>query len=145
VNLRPELMPPALHQAQVQRLARLAARLDGRGPRWEKGLAEFNRLAGTDFRIEDFQGIHGAEGHEDWVRRVLCHQIIKPAPTITRAGLVEVARRAMPRNEYVDEHEAYGAVFDANVPLEGASNLICYPPDYDPATNTWGGGRPMGE
>ena len=51
----------------------------------------------------------------------------------------------MPQNDYFDQHEAYLAGFDANVPLEGASNLIFYPPDYDPATNTWGGGRPMGE
>ena len=26
-----------------------------------------------------------------------------------------------------------------------ASELIYFPSDYDPATNTWGGGRPMGE
>ena len=44
-----------------------------------------------------------------------------------------------------DQHEAYMAVFDANVPLKRASNLIYYPPDYDPATNTWGGGRPANE
>ena len=36
------------------------------------------------------------------------------------------------------------AVFDANVPLDGASNLIFYPPDYDTDTNTWGG-RPINE
>jgi hypothetical protein len=37
------------------------------------------------------------------------------------------------------------AVFNSNVPLVGASNLIFYAPDYDPATNTRGGGRPMDE
>ena len=48
----------------------------------------------------------------------------------------------MPTNEFFDLHEAYMAVFDANVPLDGASNLIFYPPDYDTDTNTWGG-RPI--
>jgi hypothetical protein len=145
VDLRPELLPPALDEALVQRLARLAARLDGRSPRWEEDLAEFNRLAGTDFPIADFQGIYGAEDHEDWVRRVLYRQAIKPAPGVTREELAEVVRRAMPQNEFSEEREAYMAIFDANVPRERASILLFYPPDYDPATNTWGNGRSMGE
>jgi hypothetical protein len=146
MELRPELMPPALDETQVARLAKLADRLDGARPgQWEDYLAEFNRLAGTAIPFEEFQGIYGAEDHEDWVRRVLYYQRIKPAPDVTRAELAEVVRRAMPTNEYFDQHEAYMAVFDANVPLEGASNLIFYPPDYDPVTNTWGGGRPIGE
>ena len=146
MELRPELMPPALDEALVARLARLADRLDGARPGQCDGeLAEFNRLAGTDIPLADFQGIYGGEDHEDWVRRVLYAQRIKPVPGVTRAELVEVVRRAMPQNEVFDQHEAYMAVFDANVPLEGASNLIFYPPDYDPATNTWGGGGPMGE
>ena len=143
MELRPELMPPALDEALVARLARLAAQLDGDPD--EDTRAEFNRLAGTDIPIQEFQGIYGGEDHEDYVRRVLYYRLIKPAPGVTRVELGEVVRRAMPQNEFFDQHEAYMAVFDANVPLEAASNLIFYPPDYDPATNTWGGGRPMGE
>ena len=64
---------------------------------------------------------------------------------MTRAELAEVVRRATPGSEFFPhEYEAYHAVFDANVGWD-ASNLIYYPPDYDPATNTWGGGRPIGE
>ena len=37
------------------------------------------------------------------------------------------------------------AKFDANVPMPKASNLIFYPPDYDADSNSWGGGRPVGE
>ena len=51
----------------------------------------------------------------------------------------------MPQNEFFDQQEAYMAVFDANVPLAGASNLIFYPPDFDACTNTWGGGQQIGE
>jgi hypothetical protein len=146
MELRPELMPPALDEALVARLAKLAARLDGARPgRWEDDLAEFNRLAGTSIPFEEFQGIYGGEEYEHYVCRLLCYQRIKPALGVTRAELAEVVRRAMPQNEFFDQHEAYMAVFDANVPLRGASNLIFYPPDYDAATNTWGGGRPMGE
>jgi hypothetical protein len=146
MELRPELMPPALEESLVARLANLAAALDGaQAGQWEDDLAEFNRLAGTSIPFEEFQGIYGGEDHEDYVRRVLYYQRIKPAPSVTRAELAEVVRRAMPQNEFFDQHEAYMAVFDANVPLERASNLIFYPPDYDASTNTWDGGRPMCE
>jgi hypothetical protein len=63
---------------------------------------------------------------------------------VTRAELAEIIRRAMMSDIYPD-NEAYMAIFEANVPLPGASNLIFYPSDYDPATNTWGGGRPISE
>jgi hypothetical protein len=144
VELRRELMPPTLDEALVSRLAKLAARLDGAHPGLcEEDLAEFNRLAGASIPFEEFQGIYGGEDHEDYVRRMLYYQCIKPAAGVTREELAEVVRRAMPQNEYFSQHEAYMAVFDANVPLTRASNLIFYPPDYDPATNTWGGGRPV--
>jgi hypothetical protein len=146
MDLRPELLPPALDEALVARLARLAARIDGARPgQWEDDLAEFNRLAATAIPFEEFQGICGGQDHADWVRLVLYEQFIKPAAGISREELAEVVRRAMPTNEYFDQHEAYMAVFDANVPREGASNLIFYPPDYDAATNTWSGGRPISE
>jgi hypothetical protein len=139
-------MPPDLDENLVARLARLADCLDGARPgQCDDELAEFNRLAGTEFELPDFDGISGGEDHADWVRRLLFAQQIKPAPGVTREELAEVVRRAMPQNEFFGEHEAYMAVFDANVPLMKASNLIFYPLDYDSATNTWGGGRPMGE
>jgi hypothetical protein len=82
VELRPELLPPALDEAKVHRLARLAARLDGAMPgQWEEDLTEFNRLAGTTHTITDFQGIYGAEEHDTWVRRLLrgrCIGILPP-------------------------------------------------------------------
>ena len=142
MELRPELMPPGLDEQLVARLAKLAAHLDGDPD--EDMRAEFNRLAGTDIPMAEFQGIYGGQDHEDYVRNVLYHRLIKPASGVTRAELAEVVRRAMPANEFFDLHEAYMAVFDANVPLDRASNLIFYPPDYDTDTNTWSG-RPINE
>src|SRR5260370_28327721 len=124
MELRREMTPPALDDATVARLAKLAARLDGAHPGlWEDDLAEFNRLAGTAIPFEEFQGIYGGEGHEDYIRRVLYYQCIEPAAGVTREELAEVVRRAMPQNEYFGQHEAYMAVFGANVPLQGTSNL----------------------
>jgi len=139
-------MPPVLDEALVSRLAELAARIDGANPgQWEDDLHEFNRLAGTSIAFEEFQSIYGGEEHENYVRRLLYYKLVKPAPCATRAELAEVVRRAMPQNEFFEQHEAYAVVFDANVPLAKASNLIFYPADYDPATNTWDGGRPIVE
>lgn len=75
------------------------------------------------------------------MRRVLYRRQIKPAPRVTRAELAAVVSRATPTNEFIDQHEAYMAVFDANAPLDGASNLI-FSPDYETEINTWAeGGR----
>ena len=145
MELRAELMPPLLDEAKVSRLAELAADIDGAGPgQWEDNLAEFNRVAGTTFAFEDFQGIYGAEEHDTWVRRILVGHCVRHVPDVTRAELVEIVRRAMSPSDFPAD-EAYMAIFDANVPRPKASNLIFYPPDYDAATNTWGGGRQMGE
>jgi hypothetical protein len=146
MELRPELVPPVLDEATVVRLSVLAARLDGARPgEWEEDLAEFNKMARTDMQLVDFRGIYRAEEHEDWVRRLLCHEHVKPAKNVTREELIEILRRATAPDIHIHEREAYMAIFDANVPLEKASNLLFYPPDYDSATNTGDGGRPISE
>lgn len=145
MNLRPELMPPQLDENKIARLSALAARIDGANPgQWEEELAEFNQLAGTDIPFEHFQGIYGGENHETWVHRLLVRQSVRPVPGVTRAELLEVIRRALPTTGD-PECEAYMAIFDVNVPMQGASNLIFYPHDHDMHSNTWGGGRPINE
>lgn len=111
---------------------------------WHEWHSEFNQLANTSIPFEHFQGIYGGEDHIEWVRRILHNQHTKPINDVTRDELIEIVRRAMPQNGYPDA-EAYMAILDKNVPRSGASNLIFYPPDYDDAANTWGGGRMMGE
>lgn len=145
MELRPELTPPELEAGKVARLAELAGKIDGAGPgQWEDLLDAFNRESGARLEFDDFQGIYGAEEHDTWVRRLLTKQAVKPVPDVSRAELIEVARRAMQLDRF-PENEAYMAIFDANVPLPAASNLIFYPPNYDPSTNTWDGGRSICE
>ncbi|WP_044302802.1 hypothetical protein [Rhodopirellula sallentina] len=145
MELRPQLEPPKIDEQLAARLAELAANIDGARPgEWDEWLTEFNRLANTSIPFEHFQGIYGAEDHIEWVRRILHDQHTKPVDDVTRDELIEIVRRAMPQNGYSDA-EAYMAILDKNVPRSGASNLIFYPPDYDDATNTWNGGRMMGE
>ena len=143
MELRRELTPPALDEALVARLARLADRLDGSRPGQNDAvLAEFNRLAGTAVPLEAFQGIYKVEDAEDFARRVLYQQSIRPVTDITRAELVEVVRRAM---SAAPGEEGYLTVLEANEPTGRAYLLIFWPPDHDEATGKWGGGRPMSE
>lgn len=44
---------------------------------------------------------------------------IEPAAGVTRAESVAAVRRAMSTDKSLDEHEAYMAVFDADVPMSG--------------------------
>ena len=144
MELRTELLPPLLDDDLVEKLAELAADIDGASPgEWDGWLSDFNRLAGTDIPFEEFKGIYGGEEHCTWVRRFLYWRLIQPASNVTREELLEVIRRAMPQYEY-DDYEAYERILDVNTNGAG-TRLIDEPPDFDPATNTWGNGRPLSE
>ena len=105
MQLRRELNPPALDAALVARLTDLAASLDGAAPgQWEDNLAEFNRLAGTAIPFEEFQGIYGAEDHEDYVRRLLFRRHLAPDPALTPEEMAEIVSRVM---ACAEGHEFY--------------------------------------
>ena len=143
MELRQSLLPPVLDDTLVSRLADLAATLDGSPESaCDDMLAQFSQLSGCKIPYSHFQGISGGEEHETWVRRVLISEYAVPTENVTRDELVEIARRAMPQNGFVD-HEAYMEILDCNLPE--TSNLIFYPADYDSSTNTWGDGKMMGE
>ena len=126
MGLRSELMPPTLDAAKVACLAKLAARLDGARPgQWEDDLAEFNRLAETAIPIEEFQGIYGAEDHEDWVRRVLYRQSLAPSD-VSREEMIEIVSRAMPQNGNPDR-DFYLELFLVNCKHPSGSDLIFWP------------------
>jgi len=145
MKLRAELEPPNIDEQLAAHLADLASKIDGaHSGEWDEWLAEFNRLAGTTIQFEYFQGIYEAEDHIDWVRRILHERLIESVADVTREELIEIVRRAMPLNGYSDA-EAYMMILDKNVPRPDASNLIFYPQDYDESTNTWDGGRMIGE
>jgi len=125
MELRPELMPPTLDEALIARLARLADRLDGAQPgQCEDELAEFNRLAGTAIPREEFQGIYGAEDHEDWVRRVLYQQALKPVPDLSRAEMVEIVSRVKASG---NDHDFYLELFLMYCKHPSGSDLIYWP------------------
>jgi hypothetical protein len=125
MELRPELMPPALDAALVARLADLAANLDGAAPgQWEDDLAEFAQLAGTAIPFEEFQGISGGEDHEDYVRRVLYRRQLAPDPALSRAEMAEIVSRVKARRA---DHDFYLELFQVNCRHPSGTDLIYWP------------------
>jgi hypothetical protein len=51
----------------------------------------------------------------------------------------------MPTHGDIETADRYREIFDANVKMPHASNLIYYPLDFDEETNTWNSGRPIGD
>jgi hypothetical protein len=125
MHLRPELMPPALDEGLVARLAGLADRLDGAGPgEGDDELAEFNRLAGTGLALADFQDISASEDPEDFVRRVLFQRSIRPDPGLTRGEMAEIVRRA---TAVTEDSDFYTELFLANCKHPSGTDLIYWP------------------
>lgn len=82
---------PKLDEDLLQRLAALAARLDGGDENADASiLAEFNQLAGTSIPFSEFQGIYGAEEHIDYVRRVLTDRATEALPGLERDALANM-------------------------------------------------------
>ena len=90
------MQQPELDEDLVQRLATIAARLDGGDEISDASLLdEFNQLAGTDIPFLEFQGIYGAEEHIDCVRRVLTDRATEASPDLRREGLIEMFAKVL--------------------------------------------------
>lgn len=125
MDLRSELMPPQLSADLVEELSRLAAEVDGaRAEDSELTLAQFNQLAGTALKFAAFQGVHGAEDHEDWVRRILYSKSLSRRSDLIRDEMIEIVRRIVSAG---DDHDFYLLVFEENCKHPAKSGLIYYP------------------
>jgi nucleoside-diphosphate-sugar epimerase len=131
MDLRPELRPPALDEAKVARLAKLAARIDGAYPgQCEELLEEFNREAGTNFTFADFQGIYGAMDHETFVRHVLSKPAARGVPDVTRDDLLELLTRLCNAEGAEHEQQFWLRLLEAKLPDPRLSDLIYWPGEY---------------
>jgi hypothetical protein len=87
---------PILDENLVQRLAAIAARLDGGDEVADAALLdEFNRSAGTNIPFSEFQGICGAEEHIDYVRRVLTDRATEASSELNREELIEMFAKVL--------------------------------------------------
>lgn len=129
--LRRELMPPVFDGARVARLAELADRIDGAAVgQWDDDSAEFNREAGTDLAVLDFQGISGGQDHRTWVCKLLAEASVRLVPAITCAELVEMVRRVKAGEGAEEEIEFWLGMLAVNLPDPQVSNLLFWPGVY---------------
>lgn len=131
MDLRPELLPQSLDEAKVQRLAQLAAAIDGARPgSMGDEVAEFNREAQTTLTFTDFQGIYGGQDHDTWVRQVLAAPYERRLPDVTRAELLELVRRVMENDGEEHEISFWLEMLALNIPDPRISDLIFWPGEY---------------
>jgi hypothetical protein len=122
---------PKLDEDLVQRLAKIAARLDGGDELADASLLdEFKRLAGMDVPFSEFQGIYGSEEHIEYVRRVLTDRATDASPDLDRAGLVAMFAKVL-ADPCDDAHLQY--VFTTIKKTYGdtqISDLVFWPGEY---------------
>jgi hypothetical protein len=127
MDLRPELGPPALDDAKVTRLAKIASKLDGYNAyddELDELLRAFNDEAGTAFDLEAFQKIYCSEDHEDWVRRIFYKRVVATRPELSRLEMAEVVRRV---SRCDAESDYYLELFLENCKHPSETDLIYWP------------------
>lgn len=130
LDLRPELQFPTFDETTVQRLTELAAAIDGARPgEWEKELAEFNQLAGTNCNVSEFQGIYGGMEHETWVRAMLATQHAGTAIDLSPEECLELITRLMKSDGAEHELIFWVNVLKTNLDPR-ISDLIYWPGEY---------------
>jgi hypothetical protein len=133
MELRPELMPPTLDEAKVARLAELAEDMDSSGEPLDvlrAMLDEFNREAGTELELNDFQGIYGWTDHESWVRQRLVTREARAVPDISYDELLELTTRVVRDDGAEHEIEFWFALLEKNLPDPRLFELIHQPHAY---------------
>jgi hypothetical protein len=125
IELRIELTPPVLSSALVDRLAKLADRLDGAfAGECDEVLAKFNRLVGIPMALHEFQGINSANSPESFVRNILYRCTLVPDPALCREEMAEIVKRI---RRIKREREFYVALFCVNCKHPAGVNLIYWP------------------
>src|SRR5581483_10919123 len=129
MDLRKELMPPALDESHVVRLARLADqivdRID-RGVDPDPLIAAFNEQAATALTRSDFHAFPGCSDATTFVRDALT----LPPPRIPDIGydeLLELVTRVCTASGTEHENNYWLELLEANIPDPQLSDLIYWP------------------
>ena len=128
MNLRDDLKPNEFSKEILEKLTDLASSIDG-GNELEANdeVNLFNQLAGTSFEYIDFQEIYSGCDHSEWVESILlvANKIVA-RPRASKEELIEVIRRffALDREENFLLSDAYGEIFNLNVPMSNAQSLL---------------------
>jgi hypothetical protein len=126
-------MPPKLDEAKVARLAELAESLDSSGEPLDALAAmldAFNREAGTELELNEFQGIYGWTDHDSWVRELLVTREARAVPDLSYDELLELTTRVVRHDGAEHEIEFWFALLEKNLPDPRLFQLIHQPHAY---------------
>ncbi|MEU4620560.1 hypothetical protein AB0G04_11360 [Actinoplanes sp. NPDC023801] len=133
MNLRPELLPPPVAPVRIAELAAAVTRIAGLmddGSPYADEIAAFNAGTGGDWTAHDFH-VYGEWGSAETFAHLVARPAFPRVPDITRAELIEIARRIMAGpGPQADDPDAdwYTLLFDTNLTRPDASALIFHPP-----------------
>ena len=126
-----EIARPEIDEQLVQTLEALAHRLDGCHPsEGEPLLEEFNHLAGTEEKLENFHRIYGVCEYDEHVRSLLAATAARPDPTLTRGQLISAFSR-IADNPTDDVYVFYAlAVIEKTFNDPTVSDVVFWPDQY---------------
>ncbi|MEV6073337.1 bacteriocin immunity protein [Nocardia sp. NPDC052001] len=126
MDLRPELLPPAVDQSRLDELAHEIERISNlisSGDSADGSIASFNEQTGHTYAVLDFAEYHGWRSLREFAR-----EAARPAPPrvldITREELIEIVSRILTADT---ETDYYVMLFEVNVPHPRATDLIFHP------------------
>ena len=129
MSLRPSLILKKPDSARIDEIRAMAERIvhsidQGGDPK--EDIATIRELTGRDYDFEYFRTLYSHSSIEEFAEEASL-PVPRKVPDITKDELIEIIRLA---KEYrMPDMTYYCQLFDANVPLPGASNLLFYPKD----------------
>jgi hypothetical protein len=136
VELRKELQPVKVSNAWKMEIENRILQIEealADGKNADPLIEEFNRITGRHYDRSFFENYWRSIGLDEFV-----HKASQPVPKkvegVTKEELAELVRRAMDFETYGPDTELYMEIFDAQVPMPNASNLIFWP-EADPYDN----------
>jgi hypothetical protein len=140
MSLRKELEPKKFSKQYRKRIRdkiiEIEHLLDDQGTADEQ-IKDFNSITGYNYDADYFYSYHGFESLDDFVNKVCVSRPIKD-PKMTKEELIEIVVRILDFDNYGDFQEYYMELFDLNVPMPNASNLVFYPENYNPRRDKLG-------
>lgn len=128
MELRPELLPPVVSAGRVAaveaRIETIRDLLDRSDPGAAAAIAALNDATGHEYTAEELRDRCGGPELNELAAEAAAPPI-RRVPGVTRDELVEIVARIIAADADTD---FYAALFEANVVMPGALDLIFHPP-----------------
>lgn len=125
------MKPIELDESLVAQLAELASSIDGgRKDEMQEAVQTFNKMSGSQLVFSDFQGIYGAEEHDEFVRRLLLQNQAKASPELSIDELTQLFQDVLDNPSNEQRVSQVIALIKKTWPDSNPSDLIFWPGEY---------------